>query len=870
TNAALAKEFDVIQARIDVDHELAVRLTHEEQEKYTIEERVRLLAEFFDQRKKQLATARAEAIRNKPPTKTQVRNMMITYLKHMEVIKDSEKKVDSSSKPAGGSRKKTLARKRAGEKKSEESAKKQKLEDVAEEQESAKSDEEAAADYEHEKEELRMWLTVVSDEEETVDPKILSAKYPIVDWESQNLGSVDMEDLHVYKIIRADGNTSYHKSLSSMLRKFDRQDLVDLHRLVMKRFEDTTPEGYNLLLWGDLKVMFEPNAEDEIWSNQQDWTLISWKLYESCGVHTLLMDGTLTCFNMLVEKRYPLIKEMLQKMLNWKLEAEAESTMAFELLKFINLKKIRFIGTLGEKGIDCNFVGYAEHSKAYRFYVIEPNESVSINSIIESRDAIFDENRLSSIPRQKDIIPNSVESQRDDHFGDVPNETPEPHRGKRARKDKSYGFDFQLYLVKGSRDQVGSQYSYCYSIEEDPRTYNEAMQSRDATFWKEAIDDEIGSIMENNTWVLSDLPPGCKPLGCKWIFKRKMKVDGTIDKFKARLVIQGFRQKEGIDYFDTYALVAHITTIRLLLALAAIHNLVIHQMDVKTTFLNGDLEEEVYMKQPKGFVMPGNEHKVCKLVKSLYGLKQAPKQWHQKFDEVVLSSGFLLNQSDKCVYSKFDSSGKGVIICLYVDDMLIFGTDQNQVDKTKKFLSSKFSMKDMGEADVILGIKIKRENKGIVITQSHYIEKILKKFNREDCSPITILKTNTPYPSRKIRRIRACTHQRPQRNKDQYAVSRENQYAVFKIWNQYNILEDIKRGPYSKKSPIRRISHLDELHVTWAHLEKKQTRLWTNTKTLKDLCSQSLETASYAILEVVTTHQVTASHISRRRQLAPT
>ncbi|GKA43936.1 zinc finger, CCHC-type containing protein [Tanacetum coccineum] len=361
--------------------------------------------------------------------------------------------------------------------------------------------------------------------------------------------------------------------------------------------------------------------------------------------------------------------------------------------------------TLGEKGIDCIFVGYVEHSKAYRFYVIEPNDSVSINSIIESRDAIFDENRFSSIPRPKDIIPNVQESQMDDHTDDVPSEIPEPRKGKRVRKAKSYGSDFQLYLVEGSRDQVGSQYSYCFSIEEDPRTYNEAMQSRDAAFWKEAIDDEIGSIMENNTWVLSDLPPGCKPLGCKWIFKRKMKVDGTIDKFKARLVIQGFRQKEGIDYFDTYAPVARITTIRLLLALAAIHNLVIHQMDVKTTFLNGDLDEEVYMKQPEGFVMPGNEHKVCKLVKSLYGLKQAPKQWHQKFDEVVLSSGFHLNQSDKCVYSKFDSSGKGVIICLYVDDMLIFGTDQNQVDKTKKFLSSKFSMKDMGEADVILGAR---------------------------------------------------------------------------------------------------------------------------------------------------------------------
>ncbi|GKC41797.1 hypothetical protein Tco_1059519 [Tanacetum coccineum] len=191
-----------------------------------------------------------------------------------EVIKDSGKKDDSSSKSAGGSRKKTLARKRTGEKQTKESAKRKKLEDAAEEQEPVKSDEEATTEYEQEKKELRMWLTVVPDEEET--------------------------------IIRADGNTSYHKTFSSMLRKFNRQDLVDLHRLVMKRFEDNAPEGYNLLLWGDLKIMFEPNAEDEVWSNQQD-----------------------------LEKRYPLIKEMMQKMLNWKLEAEAESTMEFELLKFI-------------------------------------------------------------------------------------------------------------------------------------------------------------------------------------------------------------------------------------------------------------------------------------------------------------------------------------------------------------------------------------------------------------------------------------------------------------------------------------------------------------------------------------------------------
>ncbi|XP_074352399.1 uncharacterized protein LOC141691567 [Apium graveolens] len=197
-----------------------------------------------------------------------------------------------------------------------------------------------------------------------------------------------------------------------------------------------------------------------------------------------------------------------------------------------------------------------------------------------------------------------------------------------------------------SRDEVEieSEYQYCFIIEEDPKTFNEVMTSRDVAFWKEDIQDEMNSFINNNTWELSDLPPGCKALGNRWIFKRKMKVDGTIDKFKARLVIQGFRQKEGIDYFDTYAPVARISTIRLLIALASIHNLVIYQMDVKTVFLNGELDEEIYMKQPEGFVMPGSEHKVCKLKKFLYGLKQAPKDWHQKFDSVVCLMVFFLTK----------------------------------------------------------------------------------------------------------------------------------------------------------------------------------------------------------------------------------
>ena len=192
-----------------------------------------------------------------------------------------------------------------------------------------------------------------------------------------------------------------------------------------------------------------------------------------------------------------------------------------------------------------------------------------------------------------------------------------------------------VFLVKGSRNEVFNKIPILLHLEEDSKTYKEALASRDSAFWKEAINDEMDSLMSNGTWVLCDLPPGCKPIGCKWIFKRKRNTDGSLLTFKARLVAKGFKQKEGIDYFETYAPVARITSIRVLFALASIYDLYIHQMDVKTAFLNRDLDEEVYMEQPEGFVLPENEKKVCRLVKSLYGLKQAPKQWHEKFDKVI-------------------------------------------------------------------------------------------------------------------------------------------------------------------------------------------------------------------------------------------
>ena len=202
-------------------------------------------------------------------------------------------------------------------------------------------------------------------------------------------------------------------------------------------------------------------------------------------------------------------------------------------------------------------------------------------------------------------------------------------KSQRVRKEKVLGLDeigsqrISFYLAEGDREDIIRKIPIVLQIEEDTKTYKEAMTSRDASFWKEAINDEMDSVMFNQTWELVNLPPWSKPIGCKWVFQRKYHTNGMIQTFKARSVAKGFKQREGVDYFDTYVPVARITSIRILLSLASIHNLFSHQMDVKTTFLNGDLNEEVYMEQPEGFVLKGNETKVCKLVKSLYGFKKS-------------------------------------------------------------------------------------------------------------------------------------------------------------------------------------------------------------------------------------------------------
>ncbi|WVZ55766.1 hypothetical protein U9M48_006388 [Paspalum notatum var. saurae] len=383
---------------------------------------------------------------------------------------------------------------------------------------------------------------------------------------------------------------------------------------------------------------------------------------------------------------------------------------------------------LGSKTVDCIFLEYAHQSIAYRFLVVKSDVAdMYVDTIMESRDATFFENifpmkDMHSISRFfSEITP---ELNAPTEVFEPPHEiSPEednneaPRKSKRQRVEKSFGNDFIVYLM-----------------DDTPTSINEAYASLDTDNWKEAVQSELDSILSNGTWELTERPYGCKPVGCKWVFKKKLRPDGTIEKYKARLVTKDYTQKEGEDFFDTYSPVARMTTIRVLLSLAVSYGLIIHQMDVKTAFLNGELEEEIYMEQPDGFVVKGQESQVCKLLKSLYGLKQAPKQWHEKFDTTLISAGFAVNEANSCMYYRY-GGGKRVILCLYVDDILIFGTDIDVINEVKSFLSTKLDMKDLREADVILNIKLIKDESRITLSQTHYVEKVLSRFGYIDSKP---------------------------------------------------------------------------------------------------------------------------------------
>eukprot|EP00253_Pinus_taeda_P029468 PITA_29468 len=243
------------------------------------------------------------------------------------------------------------------------------------------------------------------------------------------------------------------------------------------------------------------------------------------------------------------------------------------------------------------------------------------------------------------------------------------------------------------------------------------------------MEEEMDSLPKNNTQELVELPEGRSVVGCKWVFKLKRKVDGSNERYKVKLVEKGYSQVEAINFHKIFSPVVKLVSIHAMLALTTLLNLQLEQLDVKT-FLHGDLDEEIYMEQPKGFVQNRSKRLVCKLMKSLYGLRQSPKQWYKKFYSFMVSHNFIRSDYDHCVY--FNSfSGIFIILVLYVDDALIARKSMEEINRLKAQFSRTFDMKDLGATKHILGMEIHRNRKNgkLWLSQQKYVERVLEKFS---------------------------------------------------------------------------------------------------------------------------------------------
>ncbi|KAH9654970.1 hypothetical protein KPL70_022170 [Citrus sinensis] len=371
-------------------------------------------------------------------------------------------------------------------------------------------------------------------------------------------------------------------------------------------------------------------------------------------------------------------------------------------------------GKLEPRAIKGIFIGYPEGVKGYRIWCIDGKPS----RIIVSRDVVFDEG---SMLQQKVETELTISEQPANHKPNLEVELTDDHKDtdeeSKSYDSKSRSSEMNNYQLARDREMrviklpkkygIADLISYALNVAEEvigeePNSYKQAMNSRDKTKWLSAMEEEISSLKKNNTWILVRKPEDRKLVGCKWIFKLK---DG--------------------------ATMVKYSSIRVLLAITTYHDLELDQMDIKTAFLHGNLEEEIYMEQPEGFIQRESEDMVCLLKKSLYGLKQSPRQWYLRFDQFMIAHGYLRSQYDSCVYCKFLPSGDGIYLLLYVDDMLIACKHREEIEKLKTELRAEFEIKDLGSASKILGMQVKRDRaaKTLLLSQASYIKRVLSKFD---------------------------------------------------------------------------------------------------------------------------------------------
>lgn len=453
---------------------------------------------------------------------------------------------------------------------------------------------------------------------------------------------------------------------------------------------------------------------------------------------------------------------------------------------------------LDPKSFECVMIGYSEESKAYRLFdpktkkviisrdviFIEHRGNEVINSSTDNNDSILslsdevddnssddarddahsdserdddpDEDRAADV-REDDAV-NENQSSADLSEGDSSKVTPVEDDLKAARQQISEIDDIETVEldrpIRSAAVEAMRKIEDIFRPKRSPRNANvvqtlvadstdvcepssirAALSGGDADKWKRAMKEEIDSLVENQTWILTELPPGRKAIDSKWVFKVKRDARGEVSRYKARLVIRGFSQVEGIDYQETYAPVVRYSTIRFLIAMAVKFDLEIHQMDAVTAFLQGELSEEIYMQQPDQF--SDGSSKVCRLKKSLYGLKQSSRVWNEKLNSALIELGLKRSAVDQCIYFA-ESESVILIIAIYVDDLLIFSNNSKKRDDLKERLSNRFKMKDIGTAVSILGMNIERHDDGsISIDQRIYIEGIIKRFNMHECNPVS-------------------------------------------------------------------------------------------------------------------------------------
>ncbi|GJX26130.1 retrotransposon protein, putative, ty1-copia subclass, partial [Tanacetum coccineum] len=269
-------------------------------------------------------------------------------------------------------------------------------------------------------------------------------------------------------------------------------------------------------------------------------------------------------------------------------------------------------------------------------------------------------------------------------------------------------------------------------IPQAPQRYGFYVDAEEHKLGDHVMNAEMQSMKDNHVWNLVDLPPNCKTIGSKWLFKKKTYIDGNIHTYNARLVTKGFTQTYRVSYEETFLPVADIKAIRILIAIVAFYDYKIWKMDVKTAFLNGYLNKDVYMVQYDGFVNPKHPRRVCKLQRSIYGLKQASRSWNKRFDEEIKKYGFTQNLDEPCVYMRASISIV-VFLIIYVYDILLMGNNIPMLQDVKSWFGKCFAMKDLGEAAYILGIKIYRDRSRrlIGLSQNAYIDKILKRFKMD-------------------------------------------------------------------------------------------------------------------------------------------